>query len=447
MTESRWSRISRPRTGVRRPRGRRRTRRRPAGAGRTRRRRPAHRAARPRSRERPRGRGGPAEPRREATATEPPAGANARTSAWGNRARSRSIGWAGRAVSVRVTWSQRSSTSASAASVSNVSRSPLTRASRRGTGASTNSAALDTVAAEVDQPAPLGVVGLGEGVGQRRPAVAQGVAEHRPAVEVAERGVGDAVEERRRHHRHAPDADVTLRLARQAAGHEGVGQHHRAHRPRGQVGAHAAHGLGDGRLVAASRQPPRLVERLRVEVGETVHRDRAVLVGQEDRRTDPGGVGAQEDAGRVDQPRAEAEALGRVVVAGRQHHLGARGGQPGERLVSQAYGVDVGQGAVVDVARDDDEVHLLRLDHPDQVVDEGRLVLEHAHAVERATEVPVGGVEDPHETNLGTSTDTIAPPRRSPAESAQTDAQITPSRRKQARKSRRVGSCRLDVQA
>ena len=107
------------------------------------------------------------------------------------------------------------------------------------------------------------------------------------------------------------------------------------------------------------------------------------------------------------------EPLGRVVVARRQHHPGARGGQPGERLVGQSYGVDVRQRAVVDVARDDHEVDPLRLDHLDQVVDEGRLVLEHAHAVERAPQVPVGGVEDPHRTNLGTTTDTTSAPRRS----------------------------------
>ena len=54
----------------------------------------------------------------------------------------------------------------------------------------------------------------------------------------------------------------------------------------------------------------------------------------------------------------------------------------------------------------------LGLDHLDQVVDEARLVLEHPDAVEGATQVPVGGVEDPHRTNLGTSADTASPPRR-----------------------------------
>ena len=43
----------------------------------------------------------------------------------------------------------------------------------------------------------------------------------------------------------------------------------------------------------------------------------AVLVVEQDRRADRGGVGAQEDAGRVDQPRAEPEPLRRVVVARR----------------------------------------------------------------------------------------------------------------------------------
>src|SRR6478672_1353404 len=76
------------------------------------------------------------------------------------------------------------------------------------------------------------------------------------------------------------------------------------------------------RRIASASAAPGLVEGLGVEVGESVDRDRTVGVLQQDRRADSRGVGPEEDAGRVDQARAEPEALGGVVVAGRQHDLG-----------------------------------------------------------------------------------------------------------------------------
>ena len=86
-------------------------------------------------------------------------------------------------------------------------------------------------------------------------------------------------------------------------------------RPRGEVGAHASHRLGQRRLMGAHREAPRLAEGLRVEVGDRVHGHRAVLVVEQHRRADPGGVGAHVDAGGVDEPGAEAQALRGVVVA------------------------------------------------------------------------------------------------------------------------------------
>ena len=48
---------------------------------------------------------------------------------------------------------------------------------------------------QVDQPGSLDVVGLGEGVGDGRAAVADGLAERRASVQVSEGGVVEAVEQ------------------------------------------------------------------------------------------------------------------------------------------------------------------------------------------------------------------------------------------------------------
>ena len=100
----------------------------------------------------------------------------------------------------------------------------------------------------------------------------------------------------------------------------------------------------------------------------------------------------------------------RVVVAAGDHDLGPRGGQPHQGLVGQPDGVDRGERPVVDVAGDHDEVDALGLDHLEQVVDVRSLVPEHALAVEGSPEVPVGGVEDAHETTVGATADTTREP-------------------------------------
>ena len=57
---------------------------------------------------------------------------------------------------------------------------------------------------------------------------------------------------------------------------------------------------------------------VRVEVGDAMHGDQAVLVAEEHRSADRADVGAQMDAGRVDQSRGEAEAVCGVMVAAGQ---------------------------------------------------------------------------------------------------------------------------------
>ena len=200
------------------------------------------------------------------------------------------------------------------------------------------------------------------------------------------------------------------RVAGQPARHERVGQHD-GPAPAGaaEVGAHASHRLGERRLVGAGREPPRLVQRLRVEVGDAVDRDRPVGVLEQHRRADRRRVRADVDTGSVEEPGAEAEPLGGVVVARDEHDPGTRRSQPRERLVREPDGVDVGERAVVDVTRDDHQVDALGRDDLEQVVDVRRLVLEHADAMERASQVPVGGVEDPHRSNLGSRPHAVTP--------------------------------------
>src|SRR4029079_19690029 len=92
----------------------------------------------------------------------------------------------------------------------------------------------------------------------------------------------------------------------------------------------------------------------------------------------------------------EPQADGRVVVARREHDLGPRVHDAGHRLGEELDGPGAGQGAVVDVAADEDRVDPLRADQLDEVVDVAGLGGEHPHTVERASYVPVGGGDQSH---------------------------------------------------
>ena len=267
---------------------------------------------------------------------------------------------------------------------------------------------------EVDEPRPLGLVGLGEGVGQRGAGVAQPLVEHVGAVEVAEGGVVDAVEEAGRDPGHPADADVALGLRGRRAGDEGMRQHHAAGGggPRREVGPDPRHRLGQRCLVAAAAERPGLEQRRGVEVGDRVDRHVSVLVGEHDRSADRRGVGADEDARGVHQARSETEAPRAVVVAAAHHDARTGGGEPGERIIGQADRVDMGERTVVDVSRDHDHVDGLRGDHLEEVVDERTLVAEQVLAVEGPPQVPVGGVEDAHGTTVDPGTDRPVTPRR-----------------------------------
>ncbi|CUR60091.1 hypothetical protein NOCA270074 [metagenome] len=164
--------------------------------------------------------------------------------------------------------------------------------------------------------------------------------------------------------------------------------------------------------MGAHRQRPRRAQRIGIEVGQTVDRDRAVLVVEQHRRADGVGAGADEHPRCVDQVGAEAEALGGVVVAAGDDHLRPRARESGEALVGEPNGVDRGEGPVVDVSGHDHEVDTLGLDHLQEVVDVRSLVAEQILSVEGPPQMPVRAVKDAHMTNLGDGTDSTAYPRR-----------------------------------
>ena len=218
----------------------------------------------------------------------PPAGSNASTSVKGNRVRSRSIACGGRSASVRVTWTY----DASCRLWRGVGQQRLEVPAQPRQGP--RDRRLDelrrggAVRVEVDDPRALEVVGLGEGVGQRRAAVADPVGQGVPAVQVAEGDVVDAVEDPGRDQGDAADADVALGVAGLAAGDERVGQHQRAGAARsaGEVGADPGHRGAQGGLVRAPAQSPRLAQRVGLEVGDAVDGDGAGRVLEQHRGAD-----------------------------------------------------------------------------------------------------------------------------------------------------------------
>ena len=90
----------------------------------------------------------------------------------------------------------------------------------------------------------------------------------------------------------------------------------------------------------------------RLEIGQRVDGDRAVLVLEQDRLPGPGWVGAHVDAAGGKQPGGEAEPLSRVVVAARQDHLGASPPQPDQGVVEQGdHHIVVGEVVDAHVAK------------------------------------------------------------------------------------------------
>ncbi len=224
-------------------------------------------------------------------------------------------------------------------------------------------------------------------------------------MQVAERGVVDAVEDRRGHVAHAADPDVALALADLPAGDPGVREHDGAGGARGQVGPDGRHRGAEHGGVAALLDAEDAPDGLRLEVGQPVDRHLPVLVGQQHRRPDVLRPGADVHAGVVDQPGGDAEPGGRVVVAARDDDPRPRVAQPEERVVVQRHGLDRRHGAVVDVTGDQHDVDPLLAHGRHQVVQEGGLRRPQVGPVQGPAEVPVGGVEQAHERTVGRPSD------------------------------------------
>ncbi len=98
---------------------------------------------------------------------------------------------------------------------------------------------------------------------------------------------------------------------------------------------------------------------------------------------------------RAQETVAEPQPDCGVVVARRDDHVRVLG-EPRHRLREEGDGVHRRDRAVVDVARDDDRVDRLGAGQLDEVVEVRGLVLQQVDPVQRAPEVPVGGVQDAH---------------------------------------------------
>ena len=228
------------------------------------------------------------------------------------------------------------------------------------------------------------------------------------AVQVTEGHVAEAAEQRGRDAADPADGDVPLRIARLAPRDPGVRHGHRPDAaPRGHVGADALHGPAEHARVAARRgagpgfAAPRLgrqfgPDRVGLEVGHAVDRDRAVPVRQHDRLGHRPGPGAQVHPGGVDQRAAETEPARRIVVAADHDDAGARVPQPGQPVGAELHGVHRRDRPVVDVAGHQNGVDLLGPDDADEMIKVGGLGLAEVGPVQRAAEVPIGRVQHPH---------------------------------------------------
>ena len=153
--------------------------------------------------------------------------------------------------------------------------------------------------------------------------------------------------------------------------------------------------LAEDRCVAC-RDAELAGDRLRLEVGDRVERDRAVRVVDHDRVGEPGDAGPDVHAGHVDQVAVDAEPRCGVVVAAADHDPGAGIAQPQQRGGVERDGRQRRDRPVEHVARDGHDVDGLGAHHLDQVVDERLLRGALVGAVQRAAQVPVGGVQQPH---------------------------------------------------
>ena len=264
---------------------------------------------------------------------------------------------------------------------------------------------------DVEQRDRLQVRLLGEGEGQRGPAVGSRMrlgAHLLRAVEVAEGDVIHPGEHGGGSVPDATDAQVAFGLAddsRTAAPDEGVRGHERAHVASvGNVGTHAVHGrVEHGRVRALGSEG--FAVQVRLEIGDAVRRKHH-SIGTLDDQGAPDVVDrrAQVQARLREQRPGETQAGRRVVIArGDEHRAGARDAD--DSLFPERDRRERWHGSVVDVAGDHHEVDLLALDEPDEPRHEGAMLLQDVDPVEGPAQVPVGGVKHAHAGRLAAHPD------------------------------------------
>lgn len=159
----------------------------------------------------------------------------------------------------------------------------------------------------------------------------------------------------------------------------------------------AVQGCGQHSMVGGGFRFQAVADHRWLEVGDAVHGDWAVGVLEEDGGVAGGGVGPQMDAGAGEEAGSDAEAVGGVVVAADHDDRHVEVGELVQGAVEEAYGVEAGDGSVVDVACHEDRVNVLGSGGVDQVVEEGALGGDQVFCVEPAAQVPVRSVQKPHE--------------------------------------------------
>jgi hypothetical protein len=93
------------------------------------------------------------------------------------------------------------------------------------------------------------------------------------------------------------------------------------------------------------------------------------------------------------------------MVAANEDHPCADGAQARQGVLAQRDGVQRRDGPVVNVARDQHGVDLLRAGGLDEVVKENGLSRAQVGTVQVAAQVPVGGVQEPHGVTIAAPTD------------------------------------------
>ena len=160
-------------------------------------------------------------------------------------------------------------------------------------------------------------------------------------------------------------------------------------------GSHPIHGGPQNSRMGALGGPERSGRHRRLEVGDWVNGN----VTDDDGDPDLVHRGPKMHTRPRQQTTAETEPGGTVVVAAGDHHLGTGVHQSQQGIGEQPHRVRRREGPVVDVACDEDRVDALRTDDVDQMVEEAALGTEQPGTVERPSQVPVGGVQQPHDRN------------------------------------------------